>query len=135
MAPAERNYSSFRSKATLERALLKQKSVRGDQSLARELSERVELIDVGTGQVLIKQGADDHDIYFILAGQFEIIVHGRKIGAKGPGEHVGEMAAILPSVRRSATVQALETGVVAKLSGIELMELAKRHKSMWQHFA
>ena len=85
---------------TLLEALLTQKLVRGNQSLARDLSQLVELRAVEAGQVLIQQGGDDNDLYFLLAGRYEIVVNGRKIATRGSGEHVGEMAAILPSLRR-----------------------------------
>jgi CRP/FNR family cyclic AMP-dependent transcriptional regulator len=119
----------------LKDALLNQRSIRGNESLARELAACVRLRSVDEGQSLIEQGGDDNDIYFILAGRFDIVVNGRKIAARGPGDHVGEMAAILPSLRRSATVQAFETGVVAALTAPELMKLADKFPSMWRHFA
>jgi CRP/FNR family cyclic AMP-dependent transcriptional regulator len=125
----------FSKPEVLADALLGQRSVRGHESLARELAACVRLRSIGEGQSLIEQGGDDNDIFFILAGRFEIDVNGRKIAARGPGDHVGEMAAILPSLRRSATVRALETGVVATLSATELMTLADRFPSMWRHFA
>jgi CRP/FNR family transcriptional regulator, cyclic AMP receptor protein len=125
----------FSDQATLLEALLNQKLVRGNESLARDLSQRIELCAVEAGQILIQQGGDDNDLYFLLAGRYEIVVNGRKIAIRGPGEHVGEMAAILPSLRRSATVQSSESGVVARLNSIGLIEFANRYPSMWQHLA
>jgi CRP-like cAMP-binding protein len=74
-------------------------------------------------------GGDDNDLYFLLAGRYEIGVNGRIIAIRGPGEHVGEMAAILPSLRRSATVQSSESGAVAKLNSIGLIEFANHSKA------
>lgn len=125
----------FRESATLEESLMTQRLTRGHKPLAEELCKIVELIEVGAGQALIKQGEDDSDIYFILAGRFEISVNGRPIALRGPHEHVGEMAAILPSLRRSATVRSVEDGVVAKLRAGQLIELANRHPWMWQQLA
>jgi CRP/FNR family cyclic AMP-dependent transcriptional regulator len=125
----------FSDQATLLEALLNQKLVRGNESLARDLSQQIELRAVEAGQTLIQQGGDDNDLYFLLAGRYDIVVNGRKIAIRGPGEHVGEMAAILPSLRRSATVQSSESGVVAKLSSIELIGFANRYPSMWQHLS
>lgn len=125
----------FSDQATLLEALLNQRLVRGNESLARDLSKRIELCAVEAGQILIQQGGDDNDLYFLLAGRYEIVVNGRKIAIRGPGEHVGEMAAILPSLRRSATVQSSESGVVAKLNSNGLIEFANRYPSMWQHLA
>src|SRR5258708_20959438 len=100
---------------------MNQRFVWGNKSFARELSGNVQFLDVPSERILIDQGADDNDIYFILAGRFEIVINGRKIAMSGPGEHVGEIAAILPSLRRSATVRAAEDGRVAKLNGIIVM--------------
>jgi CRP/FNR family cyclic AMP-dependent transcriptional regulator len=125
----------FQSQATLEDALMSQRLVRGHRRLAEELSKSAELAGVSAGQVLIEQGADDNDIYFILAGGFEIIVNGRPVATRGPHEHVGDMAAILPSLRRSATVRSLEKGVVAKLPASQLIEIANRYPWMWQQLA
>lgn len=127
--------SSFKNRASLKEAMLNQKAVQGNSSLAAELAEKVELMEIKTGDVLIEQGADDHDVYFIVGGRFEIVFHGRTIAAKGPGEHVGEMAAILPSLRRSATVRATEPGLVARLGATELLELGKRHEALWKGLA
>jgi putative transposase len=42
-------------------------------------------------------------------------VNGRRVALRGPNDHVGEMAAIQPAQKRSATLIALEDAVVAKL--------------------
>ena len=127
------NMVSSRTKRAWRGALLDQQAVRGNLSLARELSEQIEIREVRRGQILIEQGADDHDIFCILKGHFEIIIQGRRIAAKGPGEQVGEIAAILSSLRRSATVLATESSVVAKLGASDLIELPKKHKFKWGH--
>lgn len=123
---------SFATRTGLREALLKQKMVQGVVPLAADLAEKVELLEITAGDILIEQGADDHDIYFILAGCFEVVFHNTKIGVRGPGEHVGEMAAVLTSLRRSATVRATESGWVAKLSATGLCEIAARHRSVWR---
>lgn len=125
----------FEAREVLEDALMNQRLVRGHKGLAGELAGSVELSEIKAGQALVRQGGDDSDIYFILAGKFEIVVNGRPITTRGPREHVGEMAAILPPLRRSATVGCIEDGVVAKLSAIRLIELANRHPWMWQQIA
>ena len=125
----------FATQGVLEDALMNQRLVRGHKLLAEELAKIVQLTGVNAGDVLIQQGGDDGDIYFILAGKFEIVVNGRRIAVRTPREHVGEMAAILPSLRRSATVRAIDDGVVAKLGATQLIELANRHPWMWQQLA
>jgi len=132
MGGVERTLAFFRRKDALEQALLNQKAVQGNRPLARDLAERVKIKLLETGEILIEQGADEHDVYFILKGWLEVSIHGRRVGAKGPGEHVGETAAILTSLRRSATVQAAEPAVVAKLELAEFKALSKKHTFVWR---
>jgi CRP-like cAMP-binding protein len=132
MGEVDRALAFFSKKDALEQALLNQKAVQGNRPLARDLAERVKIKSLKKDEVLIEQGADEHDVYFILTGWLEVSIHGRIAGAKGPGEHVGETAAILTSLRRSATVQATEPAVVAKLELAEFRDLSKRHKFIWR---
>lgn len=116
-------------------AFASQKIVAGDQGLAQELSERAELMDFKSGAGAIEQGGTDNDVYFILAGSFAIVVNGREVQRRGPGDTFGEMAAIEPSLRRSASVVALEDSVAAKLSEPDLADLASRFPNIWRFLA
>ena len=116
-------------------ALAAQRLVSGNGELAQELAQRGEVFAVPAGQTLISQGADDNDIYFILAGTFDVVVNGRKVDGRGAGDHVGEMAAVQPAQRRSATVTALEEGVVVKLSADAFSDLASRHPQLYRFIA
>lgn len=119
----------------LREALLSQKLVLGNEALAQELSSSLELISISSGQELIQQGASDNDVYLLLAGRVEVVVNGRKVGERGPGDHVGEMAAILPSLRRSATVRVAELGVAAKIGAQRLAELGNRYPTVWRQIS
>lgn len=109
--------------------------VSGNTELAQELSERTELIEFKSGAMAIEQGGPDNDIYFVLAGSFSIVVNGREVQRRGPGYTFGEMAAIEPSLRRSASVVALEDSVAAKLAEPELAELGARFPDIWRFLA
>jgi cyclic nucleotide-binding protein len=91
-------------RAVLIEALLGHALVAGSPDLARAMADRLSLIEVPAGHALVEQGAGDDDIYIILAGSFAIEVNGRRISTRGTHECVGEMAATLPSLPRSATV-------------------------------
>lgn len=116
-------------------ALRAQKLVSGDTSLAEELAEATEVIAVEKGKVLIQQDSDDNDIYFIIAGTFEVVVNGRRVAARGPGDCVGEMAAIEPTQRRSATIVACEYSILARLSEAQFTDIASRHPDMYRFIA
>lgn len=112
-----------------------QKIVAGDRALAEELAKVAELLEFKAGAVAIEQNGADNDVYFILAGTFSIIVNGREVQRRGPGDTFGEMAAIEPSLRRSASVVALDNAVVGKLSESALAELASRYPDIWRFLA
>jgi predicted nucleotide-binding protein len=128
-------FSGKNGEGALRDALATQKLVLGNAELVGELISRVELRATNPGQVLIEQGGSDNDIFLILAGRYEVVVNGRKIAERGSGDHVGEMAAILPSLRRSAMVRSLESGAVAKLSASQFVQLADKYPALWRQTA
>ena len=94
--------------------LKEQKIVRGNEALADEIARIGQLQDIERGTSLIEQNSEDTDCFLILSGTFTILVNGKKMAMRGPTDHVGEMAAIQPSQRRSATVVAAEGAGVLK---------------------
>jgi CRP/FNR family transcriptional regulator, cyclic AMP receptor protein len=74
----------------------------GDTSILEEICGLLELQEINCGAEIITQTGADNDLFFILAGEFSTAVNGRPVALRGPGQHVGEMALIDPSARRSA---------------------------------
>jgi predicted nucleotide-binding protein len=116
-------------------ALAAQRLLAGNEVLADELAQRGEILAVEPGQVLIEQGGADNDIFLILAGVFDVIVNGRVVAKRAAREHVGEMAAIEPSQKRSASVIAAEPGVVVRVRKEVFAELAARHPVLYRSIA
>ncbi|ABR91553.1 Uncharacterized conserved protein [Janthinobacterium sp. Marseille] len=116
-------------------AFSSQKIVAANAALAEELSQRAELMTVASGSTLIEQGDADNDVYFVLTGLFNIMVNGKLVQRRGPTDTVGEMAAVEPTLRRSATVIAAEDSVVAKLSETDLSDIASRFPQVWRYLA
>lgn len=112
-----------------------QKVVAGNAELAEKIAAIGQLLDVKTGESIIEQGNEDNDTYLILAGSFDIVVNGRAINKRIPNDHVGEMAAIQPTQRRSATVVARESSVVMKLSEPQLATLGDQYPHIWRCIA
>ncbi len=109
--------------------------VDGNADLAQEIADHAALRSVAPGEVLIEQGGDDDDVYMILAGVFDVVVNGRPIAARGPRQHVGEMAAVQPTQPRAATVVAREEGVVAKLAEADFADLGERYPQIYRVIA
>jgi CRP/FNR family transcriptional regulator, cyclic AMP receptor protein len=99
--------------------------------LANEVDAKAQLFLVRAGDVLIEQNGTDNDIYLLLAGTLDISVNGRIIRRRLPNDHVGEMAALEPTQRRSATVTAAEDSVVAKLSEADFADLGSRYPQIY----
>src|SRR5271165_7559317 len=94
--------------------LRKQMITGGDSTVAAEIAAVAQILQVPPGDVLIRQDAADNDLFLIISGSLRIIVNGREVAIRGPGEHLGEMAIVDPSAARSASVVAAEASIVAK---------------------
>lgn len=116
-------------------AMMQQAIVGGNRNLAAEIADRIELLEVTEGETLITQGADDNDLFLIIAGAFKIEVNGRDMAMRGRGDHVGEMALIEPTQRRSASVIATEGSLVGKLSHDIVTQLAAHHPEIYRAIA
>lgn len=112
-----------------------QKIVSGVNALAEEIVALGSPTDVKAGTTIIRQGGEDNDIFLILAGSFKIIVNDRKVAMRFANDHVGEMAAIQQTQRRSATVIANEDSLVLKLTEGQLAEMGSRHPLIWRNLA
>ena len=94
-----------------------------------------ELIEVTRDTAIIEQATDDNDVYLILTGTFVILVNGKKIATRVPNDHVGEMAAIQQTQRRSASVVASESAVVIKLTEPQLATLGGKYPEIYRVIA
>lgn len=116
-------------------ALGSQKIVGGNRALAEKLANVSDLIEIQKGASVIEQEDSTNDIFFIVSGSFSIIVNGREVAHRRTGEQVGEMGAIEPTQKRSATVTALELSVVAKISEIDFDTLGKEYPVLYKSIA
>lgn len=116
-------------------AMKKQALVGNDLKLAAELAEKVNFVEVTAGKEIIKQGAEDDDLYMVVSGRVLVKIKGHEIDIMGPGEHFGEMVVIDCSAVRSASVFALERTIVAKISEVEFSKLAEDFPALWRELA
>jgi CRP/FNR family cyclic AMP-dependent transcriptional regulator len=93
-------------------ALRRQDIVQHDLALATALADSGELIEFEPGTNIVTQDAADNSVFFLLAGEANLLVSERFFGTRSEGTCIGEMAAIDPAATRSATIQA-KTKVVA----------------------
>ncbi len=77
----------------------------GDRALKRLASSMTERTALA-GEDLVTQGEGAIAFFVILDGSAEVLVDGRHVRTLGPGDHFGEVALIVPSTPRSASVRA-----------------------------
>lgn len=116
-------------------ALCSQTSVAGCLKLAERIARKGNLIEVQAGELLIEQGAADNDVFFIICGSFSVLVNKREVALRGAGTHVGEMALLDTTARRSATVVALENSLVLSLPEPAATRIARDYPEFWRHLA
>jgi CRP/FNR family transcriptional regulator, cyclic AMP receptor protein len=115
--------------------LLKCSLIKNDKALAEKLADLGELAAIESGEILITQGADDNDIYFILSGEIDVSINGRHVAIRKAPDEVGEMAILNPSEPRSATLTAITNVVVLRVSEPDFTQLADEHLHIWKSVA
>jgi CRP/FNR family cyclic AMP-dependent transcriptional regulator len=116
-------------------AIAKQRITSGNHALAEELADVIELHAVPAGATLIEQAHEDNDLFLILEGEFHVLVDGVVVARRGAGDHVGEVAAIQPEFKRTATVVAKSDAVVGKLTESILLDIGDRYPTVYKVIA
>jgi len=117
--------------SNLINVLIRQEFIGGDRAIAERFAAVGKLVEYETGSSLIKEDAEDDDLYLLIAGSVAIVVKGMQVGTRSAGDHVGEMSAIEPSQRRSATVVAQEKVVALRTSSAELFQIGSDFPQIW----
>ncbi len=82
-----------------------------------------EHLTVASGTVLLREGDQSHDMYFVLEGEARLRRHQLALKTLGPGDHFGALA-LLTGQPRTASVAAASR-----------LELARLSPEAWQAFA
>jgi CRP/FNR family cyclic AMP-dependent transcriptional regulator len=128
-------FSGHAGRRNLFAAICAQQSVAGDAPLARRLINAGSLHELPEGRTISRQGDTDNDIYMIVAGSVGIVINKREVAVRSSGTHVGEMALLEPTARRSATMVTKERTVVLKLSEVDVTRIARRYPDYWRRLA
>jgi len=119
-------------KRLLVQSLMGQCLIGHDSKVATAIAQVCELRELRAGDVLIRQGDTDNTLYLILDGSLTVLVNGREVAVRSRGHHVGEMALIDPSLRRTATNVAREPTLVARVPERFFAPLADVHPRLWR---
>jgi CRP/FNR family cyclic AMP-dependent transcriptional regulator len=127
--------SSKSGRAKLLSALCSQTAISGNMKLAERIAKSGTLIEVKANKTIIEQGGADNDVFFIISGSAGIIINKREVSVRGAGTHVGEMALLDTTARRSATVVTRENSLFLKLSEPAATRIASDHPDFWRKLA
>lgn len=116
-------------------ALRRQPILEGLQTAVEEIASIAVLEENAAGTTIIRQDGTDNDVYFLLVGTVGIVINGREIAQRVAGQHVGEMALIDPSARRSATVIAKTEIVTARVSESKFGAIGNANPQIWRRIA
>lgn len=128
-------FSGSEGERALRGAIRGAKLLQGSDELTDAFLRVAEVVAFNVGSTLIEQGGDDNDLYLLVAGNCEIIVNGRVVGRRAPGDHVGEMAAIEPAQQRAASVVAATEVVALKIPEPSFHEVAHSHPTVYMDIA
>lgn len=92
------------------------------ETLAHYLSVRF----LKEGDILIREGEDDRELYFLEQGGLQVSIKGNQVAALRPGTVVGE-GTFFSGRSRSATVTASEAGVAWALPWAKFEAFARKH--------
>lgn len=134
MSGMVKQINDLKDDSRLVRRLKDQFLIYGNDEVATAVARVAEVLAVSKDNLLIRQGAVESDMYFILAGRFGVLKNGRQSAIRGLGCHVGEMSLIEPGAPRSADVVALEDSIVAKVTENEFSKLPQS-AMLWRRIA
>ncbi len=90
----------------------------------REVARLAEHVEVGQGEIVVREGRNDRELFLILAGTVEVTQAGRRVNALGPCDFFGEVGALNRSPR-GATVTALSDLKLLVIGPRELTTMAE----------
>lgn len=112
----------------LREALKDQKVLGAHEGVIDMVASNLELTEVRAGDVVIEENSPGGDVFFVIMGDgVEITWNNRAVAARETGQVLGEMSAIEPAGRRSATAKAVGRTLIGRLDGDVLQRIANEH--------
>jgi CRP/FNR family cyclic AMP-dependent transcriptional regulator len=94
-----------------------------------ELARRSEDMELDAGTVLCKEGEIGQEFFVIVDGEVEVKRRGRRLGTRGAGDFIGEIA-LLEDMKRTATVTAKTPLRVFVLTRPTFQHLVNEHPTV-----
>ena len=107
-----------------------------DPAILRRLEEELDWLALDAGEMLVRQGAAGDSLFILMSGRLGVFAEGANgeevIGEIGKGDVVGEVA-FIADLPYSATVLALRSSVLARLTRSSLQRIQQEHPTLTGH--
>jgi CRP-like cAMP-binding protein len=103
-----------------------------DELFIREIVRVMELLVFLPGDYIIRQGEYGEAMYFLSAGEVEVIIDGARVAARGGGAFFGETS-LIRNERRNASVRTMTYCDVYRLSKGDFDDLRTRYPEFDGH--
>ena len=116
-------------------------STLGEESVLRGTSGLQEfvlacdIVEVESGKELIRQGDPDNDLFVIISGAFDVRANGRVVATRRASDHIGEIALIDCTARRTASAIATEPSLVLRCPEEHFSQFANKNPQVWRRLA
>ena len=128
-------FTGTKGRRNLLTAICSQTAVNGNLKLAEKIVRAGTLREIQAEETVIEQGGSDNDIFIIISGSVVVLINRREVAVRGTGTHVGEMALLDTTARRSATVVAQEHSLMLALSENAATRIAEEFPEFWRKLA
>ena len=112
--------------------LLRQRLIRGDRELAEKFADAATTRELAAGEVLVEEGDWSNELHFILAGKFEVLIHGQHKQTRVAGESVGELAGLSRARPRTATLRAVTPSYVLTVALADVERIVGADVEFWK---
>jgi CRP/FNR family cyclic AMP-dependent transcriptional regulator len=93
------------------------------------------LCEYKAGEKIFEQGDPSNEIYFILSGDVDVVIHARVLAKRSVGYHVGEIALLDPTARRTAGLVANTDVLAMRITESDFTAFANSHPELWRRIA
>ncbi len=128
-------FSGTAGRGALVEALMQQRIVQNERSIAEKLADAGALVEFSPGDTLVVQRGSDTDVFFIISGETNVFINNREVATRSAREVIGEMVAVDLSARRSATVKAKTPVVCLRVSAVSFISAGEGSVAFWKAVA
>jgi len=131
----QNRFSGQEGSRLLREALKAQGTLECSEPVVESLARVAKVKDYAIGEPLIIQDSEENSIGFILNGSVDVQIGKTTVARRKAGDHVGEMAVLDPTARRSASIIATAETCVAWVDEKDFEPIATENPFIWRRIA